>query len=308
MPLHPRVEKLLANLSRSGMKPVYETPLAEARSLMVETSKLLGPPDPVHSVKDLTIPGPAGEMFLRVYRPDGNSLPVVVYFHGGGWVIGSVDSHDGYCRTLANAANTIVVSVEYRLAPEHPFPAAAEDAYAATKWVAEYSQSLGGKSGSIGVAGDSAGGNLAAAVALMARDRRGPDIGCQVLIYPITDCRFDTQSYLDFADDYFLTRQAMIWFWDQYCPNQADRENPYVSPLRADSLSDLPPALILTAEFDPLRDEAEAYAAKLSDAGVDTQSIRFDGMIHGFTRRFQLLDQAEDALKETVHTIQSRLG
>lgn len=308
MPLHPRVEKLLSSLSQSGLKPIYETPLAEARSLMIETSKLLGPPEPVFSIKDLTIPGPVGEILIRVYRPEGDALPVVVYFHGGGWVIGSVDSHDGYCRTVANASNAIVVSVEYRLAPEHGFPAAAEDAYAATKWVAENATTLGGKSGVIGVAGDSAGGNLAAAAALMARDRGGPDIGCQVLIYPITDCNFDTTSYVDFADDYFLTRQAMIWFWDQYCPDEADRKHPYVSPLRAETLSNLPPALILTAEYDPLRDEGETYAAELSKAGVEAQAIRYDGMIHGFTRRFQLLDEAEAALRETVNMIQSRLA
>lgn len=308
MPLHPRVEKLLSNLSRTGMKPVYETPLAEARSLMIETSKLLGLPDPVHSVRDLTIPGPAGEILIRVYQPEGDSLPVVVYFHGGGWVIGSVESHDGYCRTLANASQAIVVSVEYRLAPEHGFPAAAEDAHAATTWVAKNAESLGGKAGKIGVVGDSAGGNLAAAAALMARDRGGPNIGCQVLIYPITDCNFDTPSYLDFADDYFLTRQAMMWFWDQYCPNEADRRNPYVSLNRAESLTDLPPALILTAEYDPLRDEAEAFAAKLSEAGVEAKSIRYDGMIHGFTRRFQFLEEAEHALGEAANIIQSRLG
>ena len=307
MPLHPRVEKLLSNLARSGVKPVYETPLADARSLMVETSRLLGAPESVDSIEDRTIRGPAGKIPVRIYRPSQGPLPVVVYFHGGGWVIGSIDSHDGYCRMLANAANAIVVSVEYRVAPEHRFPSAAEDAYAATRWAAENARSFGGTTGRVGVAGDSAGGNLAAVSALMARDRGGPQIGCQVLIYPITDCNFDTPSYLDFAEDYFLTRDAMIWFWDQYCPNRTDRAHAYVSPLRAESLADLPPALILTAEYDPLRDEAEAYAAKLAEAGVEAKSIRYEGMIHGFTRRFQLLDEANHALQETVAIIQSTL-
>ena len=307
MSLNPKVEKLLENLAKLGLKPIYETPLADARAYMVESSRLLGPPEPVETVEDRLIPGPGGELLIRVYRPAGNSLPVVVYFHGGGWAIGSVDSHDGYCRTLANAAGAIVVSVNYRLAPEHKFPAAAEDASAAVKWTFENAESLGGKPGPIGVAGDSAGGNLAAACCLMARDRGEPDIGCQVLIYPITDCRFDTPSYLEFAEGYFLTRNAMIWFWDQYCPDIEARGNSYVSPLRAKSLAELPPALIMTAEYDPLRDEAEVYAARLRDAGVEAKDLRYDGVIHGFTRRFQLLDEANDALDQTVAFIQWHL-
>lgn len=307
MPLHPKVKKLLANMARVGLKPIWDTPLAEARSLMLETSRLLGPPEPVAAVFDDAVPGPAGDIPIRVYRPSAKALPVVVYFHGGGWVIGSINSHDAYCRSLANAANCIVVSVEYRLAPEHPHPAALDDAYEALCWVSENVESLGGKAGPIGVAGDSAGGNLAAVVSLMARDLGGPQVGCQVLIYPITDCNFQTASYLEFAENYFLTREAMIWFWDQYCPRLATRETAYLSPLRAKSFEGLPPALILTAEFDPLRDEAEAYAARLKQVGVDCQSIRYNGMIHGFTRRFQLLDEAHHALRETVNWIQSHL-
>lgn len=306
MPLHPRVEKLLANLARSGLKPIHESPLAEARALMVETSRLLGPPESVHSLSDLSVPGPAGEIPIRVYRPSEGPLPVVVYFHGGGWVIGSIESHDGYCRSLANAANCVLVSVEYRLAPEHKYPAAVEDAHAAVRWVSENPRVIGGKAGPLGVAGDSAGGNLAAAVSLMARDHGGPAIGCQVLIYPITDCNFQTNSYQQFAEGYFLTRQAMMWFWDQYCP-AADRNQAYVSPVRAKSLAGLPPALILTAEYDPLRDEAETYAAKLQEAGTRCKVIRYDGMIHGFTRRFQLLDEAHQAMNETVEWIQTHL-
>jgi acetyl esterase len=307
MPLHPKVEKLLANMARAGLKPIWETPLAEARMLMVETSRLLGPPEPVYAVFDHAISGPAGAIPIRVYRPSEKMGPVVVYFHGGGWVIGSIDSHDGYCRSLANAADCIVVSVDYRLAPEHVYPAAAEDAYAAVCWVSGNFETLGAKPGPIGVAGDSAGGNLAAVVSLMARDQGGPEIGCQVLVYPITDCNFQTASYLHFAEDFFLTRQAMIWFWDQYCPNLLEREDAYASPLRAKNLMGLPPALILTAEFDPLRDEGEAYAARLQNAGVESKAVCYDGMIHGFTRRFQLLDEAHQALSETVNWIQSHL-
>ncbi len=307
MPLHPKVEKLLLSLSRLGLKPIDETPLDEARKLMVETSRLLGPPEPVHSVQDLSIPGPEGELPLRVYRPSENPLPVLVYFHGGGWVLGSIDSHDGYCRSLANAVGCVVVSVEYRLAPEHKYPAAALDAYAAVCWVSENLKTLGGKPGPIGVAGDSAGGNLAAAAVLTARDRGGANIGCQVLVYPITDANFQTGSYLQFAEDYFLTRRSMIWFWDQYCPQSEDRHREDVSPLRAESLAELPPTLILTAEYDPLRDEAEAYAAQLEQAGVLCKLIRYPGMIHGFTRRFQQLEAAHQAMRETKTWIQTHL-
>jgi acetyl esterase len=307
MPLHPKVEKLLAGMARLGLKPIDETPLPEARRQMVEASGLLSPPEPVHSSNDLTIPAPEGEIPLRIYRPSEGSLPVVVYFHGGGWVIGSIDSHDGYCRSLANAANCVVVSVEYRLAPEHKYPAATNDAYAAVEWISQNAETIGGRAGPIGIAGDSAGGNLAAVVALMSRDRGGPAIGCQVLIYPITDCHLETPSYLQFAEDYFLTRRAMIWFWDQYCPNPSERNQPYASPLRAETLNNLPPALILTAQYDPLRDEGEAYAASLREASVPCRLIRYDGMIHGFTRRFQLLDAAQEALTATVNWIQSHL-
>ncbi len=307
MPLHPKVEKMLANLARLELPPISETPVAEARKLMVETSQLLGPLEPVANVEDRILPGPAGDLPIRIYHPGGEQCPVVMYFHGGGWVIGSIESHDGYCRKLANATGAIIVSVEYRLAPEYRFPAATEDAFAATKWVSENIESLNGKPGPIGVAGDSAGGNLAATVCLMARDRNGPAIGCQVLIYPITDCNFQTGSYLAFAENYFLTRDAMIWFWNQYCPEISERTNPYVSPMSAESLAELPPALIVTAEFDPLRDEAETYAWKLEQAGVPTTLRRYEGMIHGFTRRFQLLDQAHQALAETVAIIQTHL-
>ncbi len=307
MPLHPKAEKLLAGLARSDLKPIYETPLTDARTLMIETSRLLGPFDKVESIQDRMIPGPAGEIPIRIYKPAGENLPIVVYFHGGGWVIGSIDSHEGYARALAKAASAVVVSVDYRLAPEHRYPAGAEDAYAAVMWASENAAALGGRTGPVGVAGDSAGGNLAAAAALMARDRGGPEVGCQVLIYPITDCDFETASYHDFAEDYFLTRESMMWFWDQYCPSPADRQHPYASPVRAKSLTGLPPALVLTAEFDPLRDEAELYAQKLREAGNEAKHIRYEGMIHGFTRRFHLFDEAHHAMRETVAIIERAL-
>ena len=303
MPLDPQARQLLAIAEKAALPPIYKLGLADARQQMLDTSTALGDGPAVDSVADRTIPGPTGEISVRLYKPAGKSLPVVVFFHGGGWVIGNIDTHDGYCRSLATASNAVVVSVDYRLAPEHKFPAAAEDAYAATRWVCDHAVALGGRPNSVVVAGDSAGGNLAAVVALMARDRGGPSIARQILIYPITDCDFQAKSYCDFATGHFLTREAMIWFWDQYCTPKTERHQPYLCPRRAESLHDLPPALVLTAECDPLRDEGEVYADKLREAGVDVTLTRYDGMIHGFTRRFDALDKAHDALREVAAAV-----
>lgn len=303
MSVDPQVRKMLDSLSKADVPPLNTLSPAEAREQMVAASATLGAPDSVDSIEDRAIPGSGGAIPIRIYKPAGDGLPMVVYFHGGGWVIGSVETHDGYCRKLANAARAIVVSVDYRLAPEHKFPAAAEDAYAATRWASEHASEIGGDAGSLVVAGDSAGGNLAAVVSLMARDRGGPSIGLQVLIYPITDCDFGTASYREFADDYFLTRDAMIWFCEHYCAADTDRDNPYLSPLRAENLQGLPAALVIVAGYDPLRDEGIAYAEKLRSAGVAVTLTNYDGMIHGFTRRFNLLDKASDALDEVAAAI-----
>ena len=244
---------------------------------------------------------PGGEIPLRVYTPAGaGPFPLLVYFHGGGWVIGSIETHDAICRTLTNAAGCVTVSVDYRLAPEHTFPAAIDDAYAATEWTAANAAELGGTSSAIAVGGDSAGGNLAAVVAQMARDRDGPALAYQVLVYPITDCVFDRPSYAADATGYLLTKETMAWFWDHYVPDEADRTNPLVSPLRAKDLSGLPPALIITAEFDPLRDEGEAYASRLRDAGVAVDTNRYDNMTHGFIQMGGMLEEARAALAEAA--------
>lgn len=299
MTLDPQVKQLLAEMAKSAGPPLNEISPQEARQQMVDASAALGEEESIGSVEDRTVPGPNGEVPIRIYKPTGDKpRRVLVYFHGGGWVVGSIDSHDGYCRSLVNAADVIVVSVDYRLAPEHKFPAAAEDAFAATRWVHENASSFGGLPERIAVAGDSAGGNLAAVVPLMARDRGGPPIALQVLIYPITDYDFNTPSYNDCATGYFLTRDSMIWFWEQYLAQEADGINPYVSPLRAENLQGLPPALVITAGYDPLRDEGEAYAQRLQEAGVETKLSRYDGMIHGFVRRTAVLDKARDSLQE----------
>jgi len=299
MPLDPQLQAFLDQIQALGA-PTFETlSVAEARLASATMGDLHGMLEPVDSVDNLAAPGPAGQIPLRLYTPEGDGpFPVLVYFHGGGWVVGDLESHDAVCRGLTNAANCLVVAVDYRLAPEHKFPAAAEDAYAATEWVAEHAAQLGGDADRIAVAGDSAGGNLAAVVALMARDRSGPRLVYQLLIYPVTDSSLDTPSCHDNAQGYFLTLEGMRWFWNHYVRDEADRANPYAAPLRAEDLHGLPPALLITAEFDPLRDEGEAYGARLRAAGVPADLQRYDGMIHGFFSMAAVVDQAKVAMAQ----------
>ena len=243
------------------------------------------PVEDVARTEDRTIAGPAGtDLPIRIYWAEvtDEARPVVVFFHGGGWVIGGIDSHDGQVREMVNRTGMVFVSVDYRLAPEARFPAAAEDCYAATQWVADNAAAIGADATRLGVAGDSAGGNLAAVVAQMARDRGGPAIAHQLLVYPC--CDMDSNAWPSQTEngfDYFLTKESMDWFYDQYA-DVADRNNPYASPIKAADLSGLPPACVITAEFDPLRDEGEAYGAALQEAGVACEVHRYDGMFHGF--------------------------
>jgi acetyl esterase len=309
MPLDPQVKLLLEQMARANVPPYEQLTPQQARDQMLMGSAFLGKPPDVYAVEDRRVAGPNGPLPIRVYRPgEGDKRPCVVYLHGGGWVMGSIQTHDAYCRALANAAAVVVVSVDYRLAPEHKFPAAVEDAYWATRWVSEHAAELGVEPRRLAVAGDSAGGNLAAAVTLMARDRGGPPLIFQALIYPVTDFSFDTPSYRENATGYHLTRAAMIWSWRHYLSKNSDGSSPYASPLRADDLSGLPGALIVTAEFDPLRDEGEAYARKLADAGVPVTLSRYEGMIHGFARRINLLEKSQKALDEVASVLQSACG
>ncbi|MEE9278133.1 MAG: alpha/beta hydrolase, partial [Dehalococcoidia bacterium] len=226
--------------------------------------------------------------------------PALIFYHGGGWVIGDLETHDTVCRRQCNAIGGVVIAVDYRLAPEHQYPAAAEDAYAVAKWVSGNAPGIDVDASRIAVGGDSAGGNLTAVVALMARDRGGPALCAQVPIYPVTDYDFSTTSYRDNADGYLLTKDAMVWFWDHYLPMPEAGKEAYASPLRADDLSGLPPALVITAEFDPLRDEGEAYAQRLSEAGVATTLHRYDGMVHGFYQLGAAIPTAHEAAEETA--------
>jgi acetyl esterase len=308
MPLDPIVKQLLA-LIPPDLPPYESLTPDEAREQIRERRIQIGEPEPVALIEDRTIPGPDGAIPVRVYTPGVHGpYPAAIYFHGGGWVIGDIDTHDPVCRALANAAGCVVISVGYRLAPEHKFPAAAEDAYAVTEYCATRAAEFDVDPARIAVAGDSAGGNLAAVVALMARDRGGPVLSYQALIYPVTDCNFDRDSFRDNATGYFLTTASMRWFWNHYLRNEADGAEPYASPLRAASLADLPPALIITAEYDPLRDEGEAYAAKLTDAGVKTMLHRYDGMVHGFVSMAIFVPAGNDAIAEVAAALRSALA
>lgn len=306
MPVDPEAQALLDQIAAAGAPDLNTLAVEDARrmtDLLLTTLSGLQP-ESVAKVEDRLIPGPAGEIPVRIYTPRGSGpFAVLVNFHGGGFVVGSIEMEDEPCRALTNAADCIVVSVDYRLAPEHKFPAAADDCYAATKWVAENSEAIGGDPTRIAVGGGSAGGNLAAVVALMARDRGTPPLVYQVLQFPVMNFAFNTQSYRENAEGYFLTKDAMVWFWDLYLRSDADGDKPYASPLRAKDLRGLPPALVITAEFDPLRDEGEAYGARLHEAGVPVVCTRYDGMIHGFT--IMPFDQGRKARQEVTAGLRS---
>ena len=306
MALDPQARAVLDQMAEAGGPPINELSVKEARQASAALAAMQGLPEPVGSVEDRTLLGPGGGFPVRLYVPFGKGpFPVLIYFHGGGWVIGDIESSDGLCRTLTNAVGCIVVSVDYRLAPEHPFPAAADDAYHATLWAATNASSFGGDPSRIAVCGDSAGGNLAAVVAQIARDRGKPAICFQLLIYPVIDAACDTPSYSENAEGYFLTKDAMQWFWNHYVRNDADRSHPYASPLRARTLSGLPAALVITAEFDPLRDEGERYAERLRAAGTPVQLTRYDGMIHGFFAMSAVIDQGRTAIQQSAAALRT---
>ncbi|MDP8922907.1 MAG: alpha/beta hydrolase [Chloroflexota bacterium] len=309
MPLDPQARAFLDQMQAAGIRQAHELTVEEARAATLARVRLAGgAPIPVDRVEDRSIPGPDGEIPVRIFAPASDEpLPVLAYFHGGGWIRGSIETHEAACREIANQARILIVSVEYRLAPEAQFPAAAEDCYAATPWLADHASELGGDGSRLAVGGDSAGGNLAAAVTLMARDRGGPPIAFQVLIYPVVEANFDTRSYTENATGYMLTRRDMQYYWDLYVPNPADRSNPYAAPLVADPHG-LPPALVVTAEYDPLRDEGDAYAAKLRAAGVPVEHAVYPGMIHGFFSGFAAFDQGKAAVAQAARALREALA
>ncbi len=307
MPLDPQAQAVLDQLAQAKL-PDFTT-LEPALVRRLYELALSGEAEPVAHVEDRSLPGPAGPIPVRVYRPEASGLlPALVYFHGGGWVLCSLDTHDNVCRTLANRAGCVVVSVDYRLAPEHKYPAAPEDCYAAASWVAERGAPLGVDAARVAVGGDSAGGNLTAVVALMARERGHPRLAAQLLVYPITNHDFDTVSYKENAEGYLLTRGMMQWFFDHYLDDPARGAEPLVSPLRAERLDGLPPAHVVTAGYDPLRDEGEAYAERLRRAGVPTRHQRYDAMFHGFFSMFEQIGAGRDAIGAAAAFLREAFG
>jgi acetyl esterase/lipase len=307
MPLDPQAQAFLDQMAASGEPPLISQSVDDARKAILMFGHLGGEPEPVSHVENRRLSGPERAIPVRIYTPTGSGpFPALVYFHGGGWVVCDLDTHDAVCRSLTNAAGCIVVSVDYRLAPEHKFPAAVEDCYAAMQWVMHNAQLINADPKRIAVGGDSAGGNLAAVVSQMARDRREQAPVFQLLIYPVTDYYAPgTPSYKQNADGYFLTLEDMIWFWNHYLKGEAEAANPYACPLRAPSLANLPPALVITAEFDPLRDEGEAYAERLVESGVAAELVRYDGMIHGFFSMAGIVDQGRKALALAANRLRS---
>lgn len=300
MPLHPQVIAANKKAETLNLPPITELTPEQAR----ENSRLTRTVfdfefEPVHSVEDRTIQGPDGDIPIRIYRPDDKAgNPLIMLYHGGGWVVGDLENEDTTCRGLCKRVNAVVISVDYRLAPETRFPGAVDDCYVATQWAVEHADELGIDASRIATSGTSAGGNLSGAVAQMARDKGGPSIAHQVLFCPVIDHDFDRPSYIANAENYGLTRDAMIWFWDHYTGTGDDRNNPHVALIRAKDLSGLPDATIIAAEYDPLVDEAVAYGDALKAAGVNVKTTVYEGMVHGFNSRTGVLDAAKTALDE----------
>lgn len=308
--LHPDAQAILAAAGSANRPPVYTQPLEEARTAFEQRTTSSAISHPVSDVRDVDIKVQGRTIPVRIYtpQPDG-PLPILVYFHGGCWVFGNVRTHDSECRSLAARSGCIVVSVDYRLAPEHRFPAAVHDAYDATAWAAERADELGGDPTRLLVGGVSAGGNLAAAVTLLARDRADPAIAGQVLVYPIVDCDLDRGSYELFGEGYLLTKETMRWSWEQYAPEAP--EDPLASPLRALDHSRLPPAYVLVTGCDPLRDEGLAYVDALRTAGVPVKLSLWEGHVHAFFSspgRMDSADQAHEDVAEWIRHLVRRGG
>ena len=302
MSLDAIVKGLLDEMAANPAPKLWELPAAQGREMYRMIASTLDQQGiSIGKTENMSIPGPAGPIQVRSYTPvasGGTALPVLVFFHGGGWVIGDLETHDALCRTLANETGAKVIAVDYRLAPEHKFPAAPDDCYAATKWVEDNAAKLGIDPNRIAVGGDSAGGNLAAVVCQMAKQKGGPHLVFQLLIYPVTQMRANTDSMKSFAEGFFLERKTMDWFFDQYSDASVDPNDPRISPLAASDLSGLPRAYVVTAGFDPLRDEGKAYADKLNRAGVAAVYIDYPSMIHGFFGMSAVLPQARQAIAD----------
>jgi len=310
MPVTPEVQTVLDFIAAAEGPPRDELDPFELRQGYAALGAIESKPE-VASVADHVVPGPGGDIPVRVYVPttERGPRPVLVYFHGGGWVIGSVETHDGTVRALAAGSGVTLVSVDYRLAPEDPYPAAIDDALAAIRWVVDNAAELDVDPARLAVAGDSAGGNLAAVAAQELAGGDGPDVRFQLLIYPVADGTMGFPSIDENAEGYFLTKATMAWFWEQYV-GDGDRTSPRVSPLHASDevVAAVAPALVITAEYDPLRDEGEAYAARLASAGVDVTASRYDGVIHGFFSLRDMVPEGKAAVDEACEALRTALA
>ena len=302
MPLDAQMQKILDMLDGLNMPPNETLTPEEAREWRKTRPIPQGPE--VGKVSDVTVESDGMGIPVRIYQPKAaGPHPILVWFHGGGWVLGNIETADPVARNLCHASGAVVMSVDYRLAPETKFPGAVDDCYAITEWACKQGNVYGGDPAQLAVGGDSAGGNLATVVSILARDRQGPTIRFQLLVYPVTDYDFDRSSYIQNAEGYSLTRPGMIWFWDHYLNNIEDSKNPLAVPIKTPNLSDLPETLIITAEYDPLRDEGEAYGEILKANGVNVTISRYDGVIHGFFGMSPALDKAGEAIKESADAL-----
>lgn len=323
MPLDPQIKVLLDQLAAMDTVDYGQVTPDGLRQVMKMIAAIDGTPEPVAAVEDASADGPAGPIHLRVYRPGGDESdptssatssgpppgppPILIWYHGGGWVVGDLDTSDTICRKLANRVGALVISVDYRLAPEHPAPAPLEDCWAALCWAVRAGADLGGDSSRLAIGGDSAGGNLSALLAVRARDEGGPSIRHQLLVYPATELTMSQPSHVENAEGYFLTRESMDWFVGHYLGADTDPKDPSVSPLFVDDLRGVSAANVITAEFDPLRDEGEAYATRLRDAGVAVDLRRYDGMVHGFFQMGSVTPVADAAINDAASKLRAAL-
>ncbi|MGG4457674.1 alpha/beta hydrolase [Brevibacillus porteri] len=305
--IDPRAKVYLERINQ--LPPLHKLEPQAVRDLFAQIPAVEVELAPLAKVEDKLIPaGADAEINIRMYTPEGQGpFPLFVYYHGGGWVIGDLETVDASCRMLAHLSGRIVVSVDYRLAPEHKFPVPVADSYAALKWVSENASSINGSASDLVVGGDSAGGNLSTVLSLLAKDQNGPAIKAQVLVYPVTDMRFDSPSYMEFQEGFGLNRDLMLWFSNHYINHEYDKGNPYVAPLSARDLSNLPPAIVITAECDVLRDEGIAYAERLKNAGVKVEAVSEKGLVHGYFTNMAVFPEQIKAtisrITEFLHTI-----
>lgn len=306
MPLHPQIRDFLERINKVADHVSSDQMTIEHLRHYFTSTWATEHVEPVKQVQNIEIPGPESEIPMRVYTPEGEGpFPALVYYHGGGFVLGGLDSHDSICRLLANTASCVVVSVDYRLAPEHKFPAAVDDAFASLNWVTDHAAKLNVNPLQVAVGGDSAGGNLSAVMAIKATSQGNPSIMYQLLIYPAvtTNMKLEFPSMSENAHGYLLTRESILWFYSQYLGSEEDSLHPYSSPLLYQDLSNLPPAMIITAEYDPLRDEGKAYAERLQAAGVSVNYKCYEGMIHQFFNLAHEVDAAKIAIQDAAFAL-----